>query len=308
MNYKKTIDGMIQKEWFDYGLIEGEYEYSGMEANPYSDSRRRWRVAESYILEEGRIRVEKADEVRGYDPMTDPEVLTSFLRLGRIERTQSPSARQHALKWVEKYGLLEHGETDLPYANDGEFDVRPKVQQRSADASELVMEAMEARHAASLYEDLRNGKFERLVEQGKRFKKAKEERQLTKVEAFLEKSWAGHQGESYERISRTFLPWLTASFLKGLLAGKLSDVRIAVSSGCLLPETANPFSDFLRPPSGIAYQWWDLKSAIYLQLALVMGGGEPMKWCENPNCRTPFPAKRKDNRFCKPGCRSSARN
>jgi hypothetical protein len=308
MKYEKKINAMVQREWLGDELNEDEYLSDSIEANPHSASTQSWGVAESYTLNYDCIKIAKADEIRTYDPMTDPEVFTSFLRLGKTESAQSRGAKQRALKWVEKYGLLENGKTNITLPRKGQFDESVKVNQLPASASELIMEAIEIRQVASLYEDLRTGNFKKLIEQGISFKSVKKERRLTAVEAYLENHWANQQVASFERAARSFVPWLTARFLRDFLADKLYDVRITVSWGCLLQQPDNPFSSHLRPSSGLSYMWRDLRSAIYLQLALVMGGGEKMKWCENPNCRTPFPATRKDHRFCKDGCRSSARN
>ena len=52
----------------------------------------------------------------------------------------------------------------------------------------------------------------------------------------------------------------------------------------------------------------DLLSAMYLQFYLLITDFEPMRRCENPACGMPFPATRKNKRFCNATCRSNARN
>jgi len=52
----------------------------------------------------------------------------------------------------------------------------------------------------------------------------------------------------------------------------------------------------------------DLLSAMYLQFYLLITDAEPMRRCQNPACGKPFPATRKNKRFCNDTCRSNARH
>jgi hypothetical protein len=51
----------------------------------------------------------------------------------------------------------------------------------------------------------------------------------------------------------------------------------------------------------------DLRSAMYMQLYLLATQEKPMRSCENPVCKMPFPATKKNRRFCSDTCRSNAR-
>jgi len=56
-----------------------------------------------------------------------------------------------------------------------------------------------------------------------------------------------------------------------------------------------------------SYHCQDLRSALYLQLYLLVLQGHSMRYCERDDCRTPFPRNGK-KRFCNSSCRSAARN
>jgi len=67
-------------------------------------------------------------------------------------------------------------------------------------------------------------------------------------------------------------------------------------------------------PRGVSFRptrsWFcpELLSSIYLQFYLFVTDHRPMRRCENPACRIPFPLTRKNKRFCSDTCRSNARH
>lgn len=75
-----------------------------------------------------------------------------------------------------------------------------------------------------------------------------------------------------------------------------------------LPE-AEADRIFAPPKTYALQQSWscsDLLAAIYLQFFLWVSGNKPARICENEGCRMPFPATRKDKRFCSDSCARGA--
>jgi hypothetical protein len=56
-----------------------------------------------------------------------------------------------------------------------------------------------------------------------------------------------------------------------------------------------------------SYECPDLLSALYFQFYLFIRNEMPMRYCDHPTCRTPFPVSRSDRFHCNKTCRSGVR-
>ena len=126
-------------------------------------------------------------------------------------------------------------------------------------------------------------------------------RPLAPIDRWLVENWNEKEHQAgFGAANPSFVAYLK---LKALVEKRVSGVRLS-----FFDEGAV----FTGPPKGYkpTQAWYcpDLLSAIWLQLYLAMTGASPMKVCENPACRTPFPSTRKNKRFCTDTCRSNARH
>ena len=91
---------------------------------------------------------------------------------------------------------------------------------------------------------------------------------------------------------------------EALISQLLSNVRLTLS-----PHLARAIPDrygAYKPTQ--SWRCFDLRSAIYLQFYLMITDSRPVRYCENPVCRMPFLAGRKDKHHCNDSCRSNARH
>lgn len=238
---------------------------------------------------------------RSYEPLEDPDLFPSFARLG----AHGQPAEESILRWVKEHGLLQG------YLRKG-------VSQRAMTVDEFREEVRCAREVAALYIDIqeKNSKaiWARFVGDGEYQESWKHNNPVDKDFA----EW--HQSEHFESFRRSLEPPEHPDHLK---SGAVAFERILKE---LIGEvTLQPLSDdFLVDDEGTMHlhSWephepyrpilsWDcpdLRSAIYLQFALMVTGGKPWRRCANPHCRSPFPAKPSNKVFCKRGCRSTGRN
>ena len=253
-------------------------------------SRFAWTVAEEYGIDSDRVVIKKVGERKTYAPLADPNLFFSFARLASRGRPSDTSV----LRWVSKYGLPKPKDEDswlnFPHG---------ELNQASAPIDELVAEALEAHSALNLHADLSKGDIESLR---RRIRKLREDRerwkQLSKLDEKLVKDW-GHEADGYRGSN---LPWMAEVELTVFISRKVKSVRLTLAGSGYFDPSANGYN-----PTA---SWWctDLFSAMYLQFYLLIVNDLPMRRCENPPCKMPFPLTRKNKRFCDSTCRSNMRH
>ncbi len=253
-----------------------------------------WTVADSYRIEKGTMDVEEVGDGTMTHPLADPELFPSFARLG----AKGEPSQSKILGWVEEHGLLQREDENLPRI------YRKRVNQSSISVTNFRKEVKRANSATHLYHGLFTGGPEVLKARISTLREQQSSptaRPLAEIDQWLVENWNEEEYETgYGLVHPSFRAY---AMLRGLVTRRISQVRLSFFEE----------EDMLGGPAK-GYkpaQSWDcpdLLSAIWLQFYLAMTGTSAMKVCENPACRTPFPAPRKDKRFCTDTCRSNARH
>ena len=244
-----------------------------------------------------------SDGVSYYYPLEDPSLYSSFIRLG----ARGGPSEKKILSWVSQYGLLEYGffeleEKDTLPARYKKAVVDGKLNQAIMSVEEFRDEVMQARSAMLLYQDLR------LADESKLEKRVIAMRenpssQFSETDRKLVDIYARPK-----MLNWFTLPGFASHLLERSVEEKLSSVRLSfwnmAEATDMNDEWTEQDDEYVLAPS---WHCPDLLSMLYLQFYLVMVNAVPLRICEHPRCRTPFPANRKDKRFCTDTCRSGAR-
>jgi hypothetical protein len=305
-----------------------------------------WPRAERYIVAAGWIQPEgqrKKEDKKSIparylnlsrrSPLSDPELLPSFAKLGFRGPLSGRQSRQ-IKDWVSKYGLLirkktdRHGDTDL---DGGQVNQEPML------IKDFLQEARFAGDLQRLYFDIRKGNTEsikgkinnprsaidrelasdarvRIV--ARPASRVPSEDQIAAALAFATLSLPA----SFSRAPNALL-WHAEWVLCHLLSQKLDGVRLRVASGFGLPEEVETRSlgsvdpqelgEAGRPPARyrpiISWSCVDLRSAIYLQFLLQVTNDRPMQNCANSVCGAPFSPTRSDQVYCTKNCKQQAK-
>jgi hypothetical protein len=128
----------------------------------------------------------------------------------------------------------------------------------------------------------------------------------TPIDSYLENAWGSPLGgKDQVALAQKGIQSLpeyygsAVNLLMSSLSHAVRSVRLSLTDWDLL-ERPPTLSRMLTCP--------DLLSAMYLQFYLLVTNHKPMRRCENPACRLPFPVTRKDRYYCNATCRSNARN
>jgi hypothetical protein len=206
------------------------------------------------------------------------------------------------LRWVNQYGLLklEDQEARLP-GRSSKSVVDGMLNQAPMSVEDFRDEVMQARSAMLLYRDLRRADERELHERLIAMREIPSS-QLSKIDHILVDSYAGPKKLNWP------LRLVARGLLDSFIERKLSSVGLSLWNMAEATDMDDEGTD--RTDEYIPVQSWrcpDLLSMLYLQFYLVMVNAVPLRICEHPRCRTPFPANRKDKRFCTDTCRSGAR-
>lgn len=231
------------------------------------------------------------DDGVAYQPLNEPDLFLSFARLA----SRGEPSEKSILQWVRRYGLLRRG------------DERQGLNQTPMTVADFREEARCAYQLLSLYTEIQQRDYpairSRYVGEGEhqdsRFHPNPVDRYFIQDQEDQESTRKFETDNGYETYYDRGIVALEC-----LMEELLSDVRLRPRSyiGGLRQNRDEPY---VPTPS-----WYcpDLRSAIYLQFFLMMVDNRPMRRCNNPNCRTPFPVTRKDRVYCKDGCRSTGRD
>jgi hypothetical protein len=303
----------------------------------------RYRIVQGTIYADGERREEddrpydengNPRDYRNYDrrsPLNDPQLFQSFARLA----SHNGPSETRILKWVHEHGLLRREHLEL----DGDAFMRDgDVNQAPMTVTDFRAEVYQLRGLADLYRQIREHRTEKIEHRISNPASPVDEalaHGFDKEAAFtFPNRLIDPRGVSYlqalvgKSLSRA--PDVTLyhadMVLCRLVSEKLEGIRPRLTSGFALPEEVNSLtasealellkdkekaSKILAPPKTYRLQpsWScsDLLAAIYLQFFLWVSGNRPVRVCENENCRMPFPATRKNRKFCSDSCASGAR-
>jgi len=232
------------------------------------------------------------DGLRGVVTFGDPDLFFSFARLG----ARGEPSESSILRWVSEHGLLrwEKG----PRSNT-------EVSQAPITVADFRAEVLRARQLLSLYMNIREEDFEALqskiysTDEKRHLSSYWPHTPLTDLEVFFANFRDEHIALGWPDVFTALLA------LTEEVKDRLADVRLDFDIFHNWPGTQSSGSDYSIPRS-----WYcpDLLSAMYLQFYLLITDSEPVRRCQNPACGMPFPATRKNKRFCNATCRSNARN
>jgi hypothetical protein len=276
-----------------------------------------WAVAERYEILNGVVYSAHPDE---YDPecldaFGDPDLFFSFARLG----ARGEPSESSILRWISEHGLLRQKKEPEAWTDSIEGNQAP------ISVADFRAEVLCAHQLLTLYIDIREENFAALQTT---IYGTDEDRHPSSFwphtpPTDLEKHFA-HQrdlygrvrervrlkneiGDSNESVWSDVEHWdvfVALMALQEIVRDRLSDVRLD-----FLEYWAEDYpllgSDYRIPRS---WACPDLLSAMYLQFYLLITDFERMRRCQNPACGLPFPATRKNKRFCNATCRSNARN
>ena len=276
---------MLEKKHFEAQISSHELPGELLVENRYTDQLI-WSVAEKYSLKttKGNEFVEAVNDAshRLYQPLNDPNLFQSFVRTYSSNRD---NMYKKVLGWVESYGLLRLEDPDK----------KPSLTQKTEKMWDLSKEVEDARSLAHVYRHLSPWNPQDFAKRIEKLRKESAEKELPELDRGLVELWKKYSDPTLRSI-------LAQSVFKAVLISKLSGVRLSLQE---LFES--PHDSSLTYAPSRSYRCPDLYSAIYLQFYLAITERIPMKLCENPACRTPFFARRKDQMYCKSGCRSSNR-
>jgi hypothetical protein len=240
-----------------------------------------------WFEEDGGQRVIKIDLLRrtAVRPLAEPDFFLSFARLGA--RGEPPEAKIR--KWILRYGLPTWEREDTW----GEGPARASLSVRSFKAQVNLAHTL-----LHFYTEIENRNHGALKSRRSTTHTPHEHQLAVRLaNAFTSRAYREYKAAFVEiyRWSRNELDlFMCRRVLAEYLTELVSEVRLRQ-----LAESPHTMYESYRCP--------DLLSALYLQLYFLVLQGQPMRYCEREDCRTPFPRFGK-RRFCNSSCRSAARN
>jgi hypothetical protein len=298
-----------------------------------------WPRAERYRIHRGTIYADGArreeDDRPGYmnlnrrSPLRDPQLFQSFARLASYN---GPSDKR-ILNWVGEHGLLRRVNPDL---SGDAFMTDGGVNQSPMTVPSFKAEVYSLRALLDLYVEIRErrtNKIERRISNPASPVDQELALGFDRRAAFtFPNRLIDPRGMSYLQavVSKPYSRAPNVTLYHGdrvlcrLVSQKLEGIRPRLGPGLALSEEARSLTVrqlqelpegeakkiFAAPASYRLQQSWscsDLLGAIYLQFFLWVSGNKPVGICENEHCRMPFPATRKDRRFCNDSCANGAR-
>jgi hypothetical protein len=237
---------------------------------------------------------------RAYLPLEYADLFLSFARLG----AHGEPSEKSILSWVETHGLLTRG------------DEKQGVNQKPVSVYEFREEVRCARELAALFMDIREqnsaaiwGRFAGEGDyQAARFHDNPVDNYFAtfqRDESFLRSLEPPDDPVHLQSGAAALEHILERRLIDGVTLQPLSAEFVVDDEGTLHLHSWAPHEPY-RPM--LSWRCPDLRSALYLQFALMVTDTKLWKRCANPNCKMPFPAKPSNRQFCKAGCRSTGRN
>jgi hypothetical protein len=222
-------------------------------------------------------------------PLEDEDFFLSFARLGA---RGDPSDYQ-IKKWMAKYSLPMAGDMNSGHIEGQPGGSKQEWWHASMTVAEFNQQVRHARELLILYTDISRREVNRL-----------------KIRAARPKS-ALDQG-----IKRAFrhLDYYQLKQLVKKGVAKEGKAEISVSFPVLMNNVSVHMSQVRVKPvvfldsMSQSYECPNVLSALYFQFDLFIRNEMPMRFCDHPTCRTPFPVSRSDRYHCNKTCRSGVRH
>jgi len=292
------------KEEF-HGLLDPEAEH-------FRDMSLVWSpAARGYAIWQGKIRARPGPPQGGFpspNPFAHTDLFYSFARLG----ASGEPSESRIMEWVSQNGLLTRKDESVSGASvlgDG------AVNQQPISVEDFRSEVSRARAMLELYAEIRRLDVRAL------------NARIAQPRSAVDRQLASYFSEnpSFQQVMDRLDIWLFSLAIRSVfgaadkvLAELMSESIAGVCPRAIRGYTLPMAPDEERPSQMRAaaknyrmQQGWyypDLRSAMYMQFYLLVTQNHPMRSCENPPCRMPFPATRKNRRFCCDTCRSNARH
>jgi len=273
-----------------------------------SDLAFKWPVARRYSIISGQIFAADDKAIDTFPLFQYPHLFLSFARLGK----DGEPSEQRILKWVRRHGLLTRQDPERQQEPESWGDnPQEPLKPAAITVREFRSEVRTAYQLLTLYAEIRARDTEAVMRRFIQRPDTRPHAEYTFVDRYLLR-YQQTLGQRYRAELDSAVGWdsETIHFKHGL------DILIRCVNRKL--ENVRPLMEqnwWDVPPAGSTslglVRWWrcpDLLAAMYLQFYLLITDKTPMRICANPNCRMPFPAPRKDKRFCSSGCRSTGRN
>ena len=263
-----------------------------------------------YIIWQGKIRARPGPPQGGFpspNPFAYTDLFYSFARLG----ASGKPSESRIMEWVSQNGLLTRKDESVSGASVLEDGA---VNQQPISVEDFRSEVSRARAMLELYAEIRRLDVRALNSR------------IAQPRSAVDRQLASYfpDDPSYQQVMDRFdisllslamRPVLGAAdkVLAEMISESLAGVRPRAIRGYALPMApdAERASHMRAAAKNYRMQqgWYypDLRSAMYMQLYLLVTQNQPMRICDNPPCRMPFPATRKNRRFCCDTCRSNAR-
>jgi hypothetical protein len=267
-------------------------------------------AARGYIIWQGKIHARPGPPQGGFpspNPFAHTDLFYSFARLG----ASGKPSESRIMQWVSQNGLLTRKDENVSGASvleDGAINQQP------ISVEDFRSEVSRARAMLELYAEIRRLEVRAL------------NARIAQPRSAVDRQLASYftDDPSYQQVmdridigigSLAIRSVLGAAdkVLAEMISESVAGVRPRAIRGYALPMS----SDEERPSQMRAahknyrmQQGWfypDLRSAMYMQFYLLVTQNKPMRSCENPVCRMPFPATKSNRRFCCDSCRSNAR-
>jgi hypothetical protein len=271
-----------------------------------------WPPAPDYTIWRGKIYPSPGPPRNGFpppNPFANTDLFYSFARLG----ARGDPSESRIIEWVSQHGLLTRKNESVrgtAVLADG------AVNQQPINLRDFRAEVSRARAMLELYTEIRRGDvralYTRIAEPrsaidsrlASYFPDNPEDRSFQQVMYYI---------DAYFSLAKRLVLGVADKILAEMISESVAGVRPRAIRGFALPMVSDEELRSLRraPTKNYRMQqgWYypDLRSAMYMQLYLLVTREKPMRSCENPVCQMPFPATRKNRRFCCDTCRSNAR-
>jgi hypothetical protein len=271
-----------------------------------------WPPADGYTIWRGVIYPLSGRPRMGFpppNPFARTDLFHSFARLG----ARGKPSESRIKEWVSQNGLLTRKDETLSgtaVLEDG------TVNQQPISVEDFRSEVSRARAMLELYAEIRRRDTLAI------------DARIAQPQSLVDKELASYFSD--DRSWRRRLDLLMAyaggvainvvlgvadKVLAEMLSQSVAHVRPRAIKGFEAPMRATTKEELrsyylaannnYRMQQGWHYP--DLRSAIYMQFYMLVTQNRPMRLCENPRCKMPFPATKRNRRFCCDTCRSNAR-
>ena len=297
------------------GRIPSKGEFHGLfdpEAEHFRDMSLVWSpAARGYMIWQGKIRARPGPPKGGFpspNPFAYTDLFYSFARLG----ASGKPTESRIMEWVSQNGLLTRKDESVSGASVLEDGA---VNQQPISVEDFRSEVSRARAMLELYAEIRRLDVRAL------------NARIAQPRSAVDRQLASYFSDdpSYQQVMDRLDIGLGSLAIRSVLgaADKVLAELMSESIAGVCPRAIRGYTlpmapDEERPSQMRAaaknyrmQQGWyypDLRSAMYMQFYLLVTQNHPMRSCENPPCRMPFPATRKNRRFCCDTCRSNARH